>query len=135
MAGASFAAALEKRFSGRPHVGVVTHFEGLDVRAAAARVRGVMERMGLRSVGAIETAQDRRVFSVIAPVPVGDQMELWIIASEQPDVGVKLEARVFHRLEESAVADEYLATFAAELTAQPPDRAEHAEREDHVGNA
>lgn len=128
---ASYAAALEERFSGRPHVGVVTHFEGLELRGAVARVQGVLAGMGLRVVGAIESVQGRPTFSAAAPVPLGDRMELWIIACEQPDVGARLEVRVFHRLEESAVADEYLTTIAARLAAQPPER-RHGE--EYVGN-
>ncbi len=110
-----FASALERRFSARPHVGVVTHFEGLDVPAVIARVHEVMRDAGLHPEGAVEQLGDRSVFNAVAAVPAGDGMELWLIANEQPGVGSKIEVRLFHAIEDSAQADEYLATFAGRL--------------------
>ncbi len=113
----SFARATEERLSGRPHVGVVMHFEGLDVPAIAARMRRVLEQNGLSHEDAIEEANGSPVFSAVAPVAAGEGMELWMIASEKQGVGCKLELRLFHAIEESAQADEYLARFSESVNA------------------
>ncbi len=96
----------------RPHVGVVTHFDGLDLAGARARVGRVLEDRGLDHRGTVEGA----VWSVVAPVAEGEGMELWVIATERPDVGCKIELRLVHALEESARADEYLAELSGELS-------------------
>lgn len=152
MTPAPFAQMLERRFAARPHVGVVTHFEGAGVPAVIARVRSVMEELGLRFHGAVEQVPERPafgarpaartlpsqpetahvrqrpVFNALAYVPVGQGMELWLAASEQPALGCKLEMRLYHVVEESAEADEYLAAFAARLAATPQHRGVAPER-------
>jgi hypothetical protein len=40
-----------------------------------------------------------------------------MIATEKQGVGCKLELRLFHAIEESAQADEYLAHFSARVSA------------------
>lgn len=97
---------------GRPHVGVVVHFEGMDVPALAARLRGLLDDNGLPHQEAVEETKGAPVFNAVAPVAAGDGMELWLSASEKQGVGCKLEMRVFHSIEDSARADEYLARFS-----------------------
>jgi hypothetical protein len=46
-------------------------------------------------------------------------MELWLSVSEKQGVGCKLELRLFHALEDSASADEYLFSKII-LVATPP---------------
>jgi len=111
----SFASATEERLRGRPHVGVVMHFEGLDVPALASRLRGLLDENGLRREDALEEANGSPVYSAVAPVADGEGMELWMIATEKQGVGCKLELRLFHAIEESAQADEYLARFSARV--------------------
>src|SRR6266851_460280 len=65
----------------------------------------------------IEEANGAPVFNAVASVAVGEGMELWIAASEKQGVGCKLELRVFHAIEESAEADEYLARFSESVNA------------------
>jgi hypothetical protein len=108
----SFAGDIEARMRGRPHVGVVMHFEGVDVPALAARLREILADHGLHHEDAVEETNGAAVFNAAAPVPAGDGMELWLSASEKQDVGCKLEMRVFHSIEDSARADEYLARFS-----------------------
>jgi hypothetical protein len=116
----SLARALERRFGGRPHVGVVTHFEGLDAAATAARLEAAARAAGLALEGAMEAVAGRRVFNATAAVPARDGLELWLSAREQPAVGCTVEARVYHALEQSALADEYLAAFSRRLVASGP---------------
>ena len=112
------------RFGGRPHVGVVTHFDALDVEEMVARLRAVAGACGISLEGMVEEVEGRRLFSAAAPVPGGDGFEIWIVATEQPAVGCKVETRVFHAVEQSAHADEYLAAFAQRLAgARPADQA------------
>lgn len=110
--------AFEKRFSGRTHVGVVTHFEGWDVSRAGAFVHAALLGLGLAVESVTDEEQGLPVFHAAAPVAVGEGMELWIVVSEKPQVGCTLEIRLFHALEDAAPADEYLAGIAGRL-AQP----------------
>jgi hypothetical protein len=112
---------LKTRFGGRPHVGVVTHFDGLDVPAAVARIRAVAAALDLPLQGAVEEIEGRRVFSAAAPVRRAGGLEVWLVASEQPAVGCTVEARVFHPIEQSAEADEYLAELSRRLAGGPPE--------------
>lgn len=121
------ASAMERRFSARPHVGVVTHLEGLDPPAVVARVRVVLEDVGLHAEETVEEVRGQRLFNLAAPVPVGEGMELWLVVNEQPGVGCKVEIRLYHVIEESALADEYLASLAQRLSGGGP---EHEETED-----
>lgn len=114
----SLAAELERRFSARPHVGVVTHFEGWDVPRTAAHAREVLAALGLEARDAVEEVQGQPVFNAAADVPEGDGMELWLVATEKPMVGSKLEIRLFHAWEDAALADEYLAGFSSRLAGQ-----------------
>lgn len=129
MSAETFARAIEQTFAGRPHVGVVRHFEGLDLPAAAARMRNALERLGLRYQDAVEDAEGRRVFNALAPVPAGGGMELWVAAGERQGIGCQVEIRLFHSLEESAQADEYLAEIARRLIDEPPPGPEPPGRE------
>ncbi len=107
--------AFEKRFSGRTHVGAVTHLEGWDVPRAGALVRTALESLGLGVESVADEQDGLPVFHAAAPVAVGQGMELWIVVSEKPQVGCTLEMRVFHVLEDAALADEYLAGVAGRL--------------------
>ena len=111
----SFSAELAARLRGRPHVGVVMHFEGVDVPALAARLRRALDDDGLAREDAIEDADGDPVFNAVAPVAAGEGMELWLCASGKQGVGSKLELRLFHALEDSAQADEYLARFSGRV--------------------
>jgi hypothetical protein len=108
----SFAGGIEARMRGRPHVGVVMHFEGMDVPALAARLRGLLDAGGLHHEDAVEETNGAPVFNAVAPIAAGDGLELWLSASEKQGVGCKLEMRVYHSIEDSARADEYLACFS-----------------------
>jgi hypothetical protein len=111
----SFASAAERRFAARPHVGAVTHFEGLDVPDTAQRVRALLDELGLAPEVALEQAHDRQLFTAVAALPGGDGMELWLVVTPQPAVGCKVEMRVYHADQDSASADEYLASLARRL--------------------
>ena len=113
----SFASTIEEWLRGRPHVGVVMHFEGLEVPALAARLKQLLDDQGLSHREALEQADGAPVFNAVASVAIGEGMELWIAASEKQNVGCKLELRLFHAIEESAEADEYLARFSKTINA------------------
>lgn len=107
--------AFEKRFSGRVHVGAVTHFDGWDVARAGALVEQTLRALGLAAETVTEEEAGLPVFHAAAPVAVGEGMELWIVVGEKPQVGCTLEMRVFHALDDAALADEYLAGLAGRL--------------------
>jgi hypothetical protein len=107
----SFAGDIEVRLRGRPHVGAVMHFEGAGVPELAARLRQVLDDNGLRDEGVFEETNGAPVFNAVVPIAAGEGMELWLSASEKQGVGCKLELRLFHAIEDSAEADEYLARF------------------------
>jgi len=111
----SFAKAVEFRFISSPHVGVVRHFEGLDLPGFVRTFARLMDDLGLRPERAVEDVKGKEVFNAVAKILVGEGMDLWIWAAEEQAVGVKVEMRLFHALEESAQADEHLAKFAQVL--------------------
>lgn len=113
----NFAREVESMLHGRPHVGAVLHFEGVAVPELAVRLRRVLDGNGLVHEDALEEANGTPVFNVLVPIAVGKGMELWLSASEKQDVGCKLELRLFHAIEDSAQADEYLADFRDRVTA------------------
>ncbi len=118
MTGASLAETLQQRFAGRPHVGVVTHFEGWDVPRTGAFACRVLADAGLAVEHAVEEAASRPVFNAVAQVAAGDGMELWLVAGEKPAVGSTLEVRLYHVMDDAALADEFLAELSGRL-AQP----------------
>ncbi len=87
------------------------HFDGAGVPELAERLRRDLDDAGLRRVDAIEEANGTTVFNAVAAIAAGEGMELWLSASEQQGVGCKVEFRLFHALEDSAEADEYLSRF------------------------
>jgi hypothetical protein len=107
----SFAGDIEARLRWRPHVGAVMHFEGTGVPELAARLRRVLDDHRLRHEDAFEEASGAPVFNAVVPIAAGEGMELWLSASEKQGVGSKLELRLFHAIEDSALADEYLVRF------------------------
>jgi hypothetical protein len=107
--------AFEKRFSGRVHVGAVTHFDGWDVPRAGALVATTLRALGLAAETVMDVEEGLPVFHAAAPLAVGDGMELWVVLNEKPQVGCILQMRVFHALEDAALADEYLAGLASRL--------------------
>jgi len=113
----SFIAEIEARLRGRPHVGAVTHFEGVSVPELAMRLRQFLDDSGLRHEDAFDEANHAPVFNAVASVASGEGMELWLSVSEKQGVGCKLELRLFHTIEDSAQADEYLARFRARVNA------------------
>jgi hypothetical protein len=111
----SFAAEVEARLRGRPHVGAVMHFEGAGVSELAALLRHVLDNDRLSHEDAVEEANGAPVFNAVVPIAAGEGMELWLSASEKQGVGCKLELRLFHAIEDSAQADEYLAHFRKQV--------------------
>ncbi len=109
------ASAMERRFAARPHVGTVTHVEGREPGAVVARLVGALEALGLPAEEAVEDVRGQRLYSVVAGVPLGEGMELWLVVSEVAEVGCKVETRLYHVTEESALADEYLASLSPTL--------------------
>lgn len=112
MTAAPFAERASDMLKDRPHVGVVTHKEGLGVPAAGARLGALLVERGLSHEDAVEDIAGLPVYNALAVVPAGTGMTMWLIASEVRDVGCKVEMRIFHKLDEGAPADEYLAEFA-----------------------
>jgi hypothetical protein len=87
----------------------------VEVPALAARLSRLLDDQGLSHREALEEANGAPVFNAVASVAIGEGMELWIAASEKQGVGCKLELRLFHAIEESAEADEYLARLSKSI--------------------
>jgi hypothetical protein len=88
---------------------------------------------GLRADETTETVRGQQLTSLTAAVAEGEGMELWVVVSEQPAVGTKVELRLYHIVEESALADEYLASLSARLVGWWIPRSDQSERSGHVG--
>lgn len=109
----SLAARAEERFFTLDHVGVVRHFEGVDLEGIIPRVKAAIARNGGPVEDAVEELRGLPVYTAIAPLKNG--MTIWVKATHFAGVGVVVDAKLFHSTEQSAEADEMLSRFVDEL--------------------
>ncbi|MDG6898232.1 MAG: hypothetical protein JRN24_00695 [Nitrososphaerota archaeon] len=109
----SLAALAEERFFTLDHVGVVRHFEGVDLQAAMPRVKSTIARHGGPIEDAVEEVRGLPVYTAIAPLRNG--MTVWFKVTHFEGVGVVVDAKIFHATDQSAEADELLSRFVDEL--------------------
>lgn len=102
-------------FFAKPHVGLVKHIEGITLDEAKERIRGVLEDLQTGEYKVIEEAGeevDKRADVIAYLVYKNSKLKLWITITERGDVGCVIEARVYHEMDESAEADEYLSLLS-----------------------
>ena len=103
------------RFREAPHVASVRHFEGERLESVSTRVLATLLEFGVLAAHEVVTVLDRPTFHAVGDVPDEDAMAVWAIAREEHGLTCKLEVRVYHRLEDSALADEYLSRLGGRL--------------------
>lgn len=109
----SLAARAEERFFALDHVGVVRHFEGVDLQAIVPRLKSMLGREGGPVEDAVEQVRGLPVYTAIAPLK--DGMTAWFKVTHFEGVGVVVDAKLFHSTDQSAEADELLARFLGQL--------------------
>ncbi len=112
---ASLAARAEERFFTMDHVGVVRHIEGIGLEKVEAAVRAMLGGRGVGYQDAVEELRGRTVYTNVAELRPGGSFTLWVSVTLVSPVGVVVDAKLFHRTEESAEADEELSRFVEEL--------------------
>lgn len=111
----SFAALTAERFFALDHVGAVKHFEGLELERVVSLTRKILNLRRARFEDATEQIMGRSVYTNVASLQQEGPLTLWITARYVDDVGVILDAKIFHPTDRSAEADELLAHILEEL--------------------
>lgn len=111
----SFAARAEERFFALDHVGVVRHFEGVDLNRLMPQAKTMLAERGAAYEDDLEELRGRLVYTNVATPQSPHGMTLWLRATLFEGVGVLVDAKLFHSTEQSAEADELLSRFIAEL--------------------
>lgn len=109
------AARAEERFFTLDHVGVVRHFEGVEMPPVQSLVRTMLGERGAAFEDSLEELRGRVVYTNIATLQAGGELTLWLKATLFEGVGVVVDAKLFHSTEQSAEADELLSRFVGEL--------------------
>ena len=100
-------------FFAKPHVGLVKHVEGMYVDEVKETIGRILEDTHVDGYKVIEEeGSEKRVDVVASLTHRGSELRLWITITERSDVGCVIEIKVYHRMEESAEADEYLALLS-----------------------
>lgn len=111
----SLSARAEERFFTLDHVGVVRHFEGVDLQRMVPVVKAMLHERVARFEDAIEELRGRVTYTNIATLQSDGDLTLWLKATLMEGVGVVVDAKLFHTTEQSAEADEQLSLFVGEL--------------------
>jgi hypothetical protein len=104
----SLSSKIEKMFAKRDHVGVVKHFEGIDIDYFVHITRNLMKEIGKKYEDSIEVKKQRIVYNNLCYL--SDNLYLWIKGT-QTDLGVLLEMKIYHPTELSVLSDELLNKF------------------------
>lgn len=109
----TFAARAEERFFTLDHVGVVRHFEGVDLQGVIPQVKSILAAQGGQVEDALEEIGGMAVYTAIAPF--GEGLTAWLKATQVGEVGVVVDAKLFHSTDQSAQADERLTLLVDQL--------------------
>ena len=100
-------------FFAKPHVGLVKHVEGVYVNEVREAIGRILEDTCVGGYRVIEERGSERRVDVVASLTYrGSELRLWITITERSDVGCIIEIKVYHGMEESAEADEYLTLLS-----------------------
>jgi len=95
-------------FFAKPHVGLVKHIEGVDLEKVKEVLSNVLDIIQINWHKFVEGTGGR--IDLVGFIDYkGANLRLWITVIERSDVGCVIETRVYHVLEESAKADEFLS--------------------------
>jgi len=112
-AAGSFSARAEERFFTLDHVGVVRHFEGVELQSVMPQVKSILAVHGGQTEDALEEIRGMAVYTAIAALRNG--LTVWVKATQVGGVGVVVDAKLFHSTDQSAEADELLTRLVDEL--------------------
>lgn len=110
----------QSRFFAEDHVGVVRHFEGVDLDLFVRTVRGVLASEGVKFRESKERVDDILVYTNVGELDSNRALTFWITITEVRGVGSVLDAKVIHPTDYSAEADERLAAFVDKLSKTLP---------------
>ncbi len=111
----SLAARAEERFFTLDHVGVVRHFEGVDLNNVVSSLGEMVDAQGGKLERMTEDLRGRLVHTCIVELWRGESLTLWLTATQVEGVGVVVDAKIFHPTEQTAQADEELSRLMGEL--------------------
>ncbi len=112
----SLAKEAQSRFFALDHVGVVRHFEGVDLHELENAIRKILVSEGAKFEDSEEQIKGTRVYTNVANFDSSNgSLDLWITGSEVQGVGSIFDAKMFHPTEQSAEADERLSNFVEKL--------------------
>ncbi|MDV3293837.1 MAG: hypothetical protein LYZ70_06165 [Nitrososphaerales archaeon] len=111
----SLAARAEERFFTLDHVGVVRHFEGVDLDRVVSSLGEMVGAQGRKVEQATEDLRGRLVHTCVVEPWQSEPLILWLTATQVEGVGVVVDAKIFHPTEQSAEADEELSRLMGDL--------------------
>lgn len=107
------AARAEERFFTLDHVGVVRHFEGMELKGVTPQLKSILAAHGGKTEDALEELRGLPVYTAISALSSG--MTIWVKATQVGGVGVVVDAKLFHSTDQSAEADELLTRLVDEI--------------------
>ena len=104
-------------FFAKPHVGLVRHVEGVNIEEAKKRISKILKDLQINQYKIVEEVDEseKRVDVVAFFKYKGSELKLWMTVTEKSDVGCVIEIKIYHKMEESAEADEYLSIFSGKM--------------------
>ncbi len=112
--GLSFAAKVEKLFAGKDHVGVVKHYESVEMESFSKLVDELLNEMGLKHDYAMEVIRDKLVYNCVSILNENNKIYLWIRAT-RVEIGLITEIRIYHPTEFSGYSDELLSKLVENI--------------------
>jgi hypothetical protein len=112
----SLAKEAQSRFFALDHVGVVRHFDGVDLKRLVDTIRTILVSESAKFEDSQEQMYGTSVYTNIATLDsLNGSLTLWITGTDVQAVGSVFEAKLFHPTEQSAEADERLSSFVEKL--------------------
>jgi hypothetical protein len=108
----SFSIKIEKMFLGKDHVGIVRHFEGINIDSFVNFIRRLMKEIGKRYEDCVEEINQKKVYNNLCYLNEKEKLYLWIKAT-QINIGLMIEIRIYHPTELSVLSDELLSRFVS----------------------
>lgn len=106
----------QSHFFALDHVGVVRHFEGLDLATLVNKIRALLVSEGAKFEDSQEQVRETLVYTNVANLEsLNSSLTLWITVTDVKGIGAVLDAKMFHPTEQSAEADERLSGLVDKL--------------------
>jgi len=110
----SFAKRVEKLFAGKDHVGIVKHYEGIEIDKFIEYIHEILESQSIKYEDAIEDIKDKINYNCVGIIDDKKKLFLWIRAIKI-DFGILAEIKLYHPTELSSFSDEFLSNLVYNL--------------------